>query len=223
MRFAPRPSPVGLHVRKPDAPPSVHRRRDHGGHGDDRHRGDDRLDGHAADRRPARRPPPLFLGVLVLSSDPDGDDRRLRQARRSLRAPADPPDRHRDLPRRLAALRLCLVDADADRLPPDPGRRRRRDPAGGAHRRRRHVHGRGARQGPGLSRQHLGHFLGGGAAGGRPDHPASLLGLDLLDQHPDRHPRAPPASSPSSTKASPGQSARWTSSARPSSRSRSRR
>ena len=49
---------------------------------------DDRLDGHAADRGPARRPAPLRLGVLVLSADTDRDHGGVRQAGRPLRTTA---------------------------------------------------------------------------------------------------------------------------------------
>ena len=49
---------------------------------------------------PAGRPAPLRLGVLRLPADPDGHHRRLRQARRPLRAQAGSAGRDRHLPRR---------------------------------------------------------------------------------------------------------------------------
>ncbi len=80
---------------------------------------------------------------------------------------------------------LCgtgLVDPVTDRLPAAAGRGRRGDPAGVHDGRGRPVSGAGARQGAGLAGQRVGAVLRARAAGGRADHPASVLGLDLLDQ-----------------------------------------
>ena len=166
--------------------PTARARRRDGGEFHDRHRSDDRLDRHAADRRPARRPASLQLGVLGVPSDPDRDHRGVRQARRQRRSQDGDADRDRGLPRRLDPVRVRLVDAVADRLPAHSGRRRRRGPADRDDHRRRPLFRPRAGEDPGLARERVGAVGGARAVGRRPHHPAFLLGLDLLDEPADR-------------------------------------
>ena len=94
---------------------------------------------------------------------------------RPLRPPAALPDRDRDLPGRLAAGRLLAEHRAADRLPRDPGPRRRwPDGAGAGHHRRRHPAAR-ARPLPGLLRRRLRYVVACSArcsAAGSPTAPA---------------------------------------------------
>ena len=169
-----------------DKPPPARAGLRHGRHVHDRHRGHHRLDRHAADRGPARRPAPLRLGLLVLPAHADRYHGGVRQAGRPLRATAGAARRDRGLPRRLAPVRGRLVDAVPDRLPAGPGDRRRRHPAGGPHRRRRPLSRARAWPDPGLSRQRLGRVFGPRPPGRRAHRPAPRLALDLLDQRAGR-------------------------------------
>ena len=67
------------------------------------------------DRRRPRRPQPLLVGRHGLSPRVDDHAADLRQARRPLRAQADLPDRDRDLPRWLGAVRAFAEHARAHR------------------------------------------------------------------------------------------------------------
>ena len=71
-------------------------------------------------------------------------------------------------------------------LPLAPRPRRRRHPADHLDRGRRPLQARGARQGAGADLERLGDLRGRGSACRRHHRRQPLLGLDLLDQHPDR-------------------------------------
>jgi len=190
FRFGPR-KPEARHVLPslPNQSPPGHRS-GHGLHGHGGDRGDHRRHRDAADRVAARRPGSLQLGLRFLPAGADRDDRRLRQVVRPVRAQAGDVHRHRHLSRGLGIGRLLVVDAGDDRVPPGPGRRRGRHPAGGAHDRRRPVFAARERQGAGLPRQRLGGVGGDRPDGRRADRPPALMGLDLLDERAHRHRRS---------------------------------
>ena len=89
-------------------------------------RSDDRLHGAADDRRGARRPQPPLVGGHRLPAGDHGGDAAVRQARRPLRAQARAPGGAGPVPGRLGALRRRPEHGRADRVPRDPGARRRR-------------------------------------------------------------------------------------------------
>lgn len=158
------------------------RRRGHGEHGDDRHRGDDRVDGNAADRCAARANQPLFLGLFVISPDTDSNNRRVRKARGYLWPQADDAHRHRDLSAGFGACGLRVVDAIDDCLPVAAGRRCGRHTTSGHDRDCRPVSRKPAGQGSRLSGKHMG-AVGCRRTGSRQSrHPQSSLGLGILDQ-----------------------------------------
>ena len=148
----------------PDDSPAACARRRYGGEFHDRDRSDDRLDRHAADRRPARRPAALQLGVRGVPSDADRDHRGVRQALRSRRPQDGHAGRDRDLPLWLDPVRIRVVDAVADRLPARAGHRRGRGSADRHDHRRRPLFGARAGEDPGLAGQRLGAVGGPWAA-----------------------------------------------------------
>ena len=149
-------------------------------------RPDDRLDRAADDRRRPRRDRAPLVGRDRVPARVDGRRAAVREARRPLRAQARPPDRDRDLPRRLGALRPEPEHGRADRLPRAPGARRRRadrDDDGG---RRRPRPAARARPLPGLLRRRLRRLDGDRAAARRLLRRQPLVALDLLRQPADR-------------------------------------
>ncbi len=172
----------------PHHSPHACARRRYGGEFYGRDRSDHRFHRHAADRRPTRRPAALQLGVRGVPADADGDHRGVRQARRSRRPQAGDARRHRGLSCRLDLMRICMVDAVADRLPAGAGHWRGRRSADRHDHRRRPLFPARAGKNPGLACKRLGGVGDPGPPGRRPHHPVFFLGLDLLDESADRRP-----------------------------------
>ena len=154
--------------------------------------------GRARHRDRERRPPLDPDRSRILAGQPAMGDLRVRARLRRLpaarrphrghpRAPADLHGRAGRVHDRLAALRARLVRGVPDRRPRDPGTRRRDDLAG-----RARDPDDDLRRGPGA--EHRARRLGRGRRlrrrRGRPArrraHGRSLVGVDLLRQHPGR-------------------------------------
>ena len=106
-------SAPGLHrLRRPDDRPAAVRARHH-----------DRGHGTTDHRRRSRQPRAHPVGGHRLPAHLDRRDAAVRQALRSLRAAPAVPDRHRDLPDRLAPRGNVADVHAAGRLPRHPGRR----------------------------------------------------------------------------------------------------
>ncbi len=141
---------------------------------------DDRLHGAAHDRGRPRRPAAHLVGGHRLPARPDDRHAALRQDRRPLRAQARAAGGAGAVPDRLGPLRRGAEHDRADRLPRDPGARRRRPDgavAGGDRRRGAAVRARALQR---LLRRHLRRGDRDRPAARRLPHDQPLLALDLL-------------------------------------------